>query len=271
MASGVTYVQVIIRPFRATLLSFFSSSSLEVGFGTVRPKRANNLVSLLMVMPLAWFQGPRNDPLLRIASPMLLLPLVLFWSDLSSVSAAYAACAFTGFVGVGPAMDLNCSCSTCQAAGVPPEDTRAGCMPDLRAVPPDIQVPPMVNDTAAAGRRVRMVAPGFEHTRAYHPLYLPSDWQPATATAATAQAGKAVTEQKKKEKKKKKKYPIIVEYMGNGPFNDKEGDISTGRPEDSNLGWGMAEPAGTKYIWISMPMLSADLVCENASFGAIYI
>ena len=33
----------------------------------------------------------------------------------------------------------------------------------------------------------------------------------------------------------------------------------------------MAEPAGTKYIWISMPMLSADLVCENASFGAIYV
>ena len=30
---------------------------------------------------------------------------------------------------------------------------------------------------------------------------------------------------------------------GNGPFNDGEGDISTGRPEDSNLGWGMAETA----------------------------
>jgi hypothetical protein len=55
------------------------------------------------------------------------------------------------------------------------------------------------------------------------------------------------------------KYPIIVEYMGNGPFNDGMGDISTGRPEDSNLGWGMAEPAGTAYIWISMPFLSAEL------------
>ena len=47
--------------------------------------------------------------------------------------------------------------------------------------------------------------------------------------------------------------------MLQGPYNDGDGDISTGRPEDSNLGWGMAEPAGTKYIWISMPMLSADL------------
>ena len=46
--------------------------------------------------------------------------------------------------------------------------------------------------------------------------------------------------------------------MGNGPFNDGLGDISTGRPEDSNLGWGMAEPAGSKYIWISMPFVSAD-------------
>jgi hypothetical protein len=164
---------------------------------------------------------------------------------------------------------------------------RLGC-PDLNGIAPDLVRPPMLavecpvpgsgcrTASAAAvapgaGRRVRAVAPGFEHTRAYHPLYLPSDWQPATATAATAQAaGKAVTKQKKKEEKKKKKYPIIVEYMGNGPFNDKEGDISTGRPEDSNLGWGMAEPAGTKYIWISMPMLSADLVCENASFGASY-
>ena len=56
---------------------------------------------------------------------------------------------------------------------------------------------------------------------------------------------------------------MIVEYMGNGPFNDKMGDISTGRPEDSNLGWGFAQPAGSKYIWISMPFLSADLGNET--------
>ena len=56
---------------------------------------------------------------------------------------------------------------------------------------------------------------------------------------------------------------MIVEYMGNGPFNDQMGDISTGRPEDSNLGWGFAQPAGSKYIWISMPFLSADLGNET--------
>jgi hypothetical protein len=42
---------------------------------------------------------------------------------------------------------------------------------------------------------------------------------------------------------------VIVEYTGNGPWTDHEGDVSTGRPEDSNLGWGMAEEAGTEYIW----------------------
>ena len=136
-----------------------------------------------------------------------------------------------------------------------------GC-PDLNAYAPDLVRPPMlaaecrvpgsgcreVGAAAAApgaGKRVRAVAPGFEHTQAYHPLYLPSEW----SASASASSGN--------------KYPVIVEYMGNGPFNDKMGDISTGRPEDSNLGWGFAQPAGSKYIWISMPFLSADLGNET--------
>ena len=71
----------------------------------------------------------------------------------------------------------------------------------------------------------------------YHPLYLPTDWSNSSA----------------------RRFPIIVEYMGNGPFNSGYGDISTGRPEDSNLGWGMADPPGSQYIWISMPFVTADL------------
>lgn len=58
-------------------------------------------------------------------------------------------------------------------------------------------------------------------------------------------------------------YDASKEYMGNGPFNDKVGDVSTGRPEDSNLGWGMAEPAGSQYIWISMPFLSSWLGADT--------
>ena len=132
-----------------------------------------------------------------------------------------------------------------------------GC-PDLNAYKPDLVRPPMLapgclvpgsgcrKATAAAvapgaGKRVRAVAPGFEHTQVYHPLYLPSEWSRSSG----------------------KKYPVIVEYMGNGPFNDGMGDISTGRPEDSNLGWGFAQPAGSKFIWISMPFLSADLGNET--------
>jgi hypothetical protein len=95
----------------------------------------------------------------------------------------------------------------------------------------------MTNATPAAGARVRATAPGFEGTQAYHALYLPQEW-----TAGTPQT-----------------YAIIVEYMGNGPWSDGHGDISTGRPEDSNLGWGMANPAGTKYIWISMPFLTSAM------------
>ena len=71
--------------------------------------------------------------------------------------------------------------------------------------------------------------------------YLPSEWTGSSGTT----------------------YPVIVEYMGNGPFNDQMGDLSSGRPEDSNLGWGFAQPAGSKYIWISMPFLSADLGNET--------
>lgn len=118
-----------------------------------------------------------------------------------------------------------------------------GC-PDLNTIDADLVRPPMQDAVPAAGVRARVVAPGFEDTQAYHPLYLPSDWSQPSGVGDTAKATK---------------YPVIVEYMGNGPFNDGYGDISTGRPEDSNLGWGMADPAGSKYIWISMPFLSADL------------
>jgi hypothetical protein len=119
-----------------------------------------------------------------------------------------------------PVPHPRCSTPECDAIWGP-----KGC-PDLYSVRPDLVRPPMENTTlAAAGRRVRAVAPGFERTQAYHPLYLPTEWEPpAHAT--------------------RRQYPVIVEYMGNGPWSDGYGDRSTGRPEDSNLGWGMAEPAG---------------------------
>merc|ERR1711966_352594 len=80
---------------------------------------------------------------------------------------------------------------------------------------------------------------GFEGTKAYHALYLPTEWNAAH------------------------KYPVIVEYMGNGPWSDGHNDRSTGRPENSNLGWGMAERPGSSYIWISMPLLTSDMGNET--------
>jgi hypothetical protein len=75
---------------------------------------------------------------------------------------------------------------------------KLGC-PDLNGIAPDLVRPKMVDGVPpAAGARVRAVAPGFENTLVYHPLYLPTEW---SATRS-------------------KKFPVIVEYMGNGPFND---------------------------------------------------
>jgi hypothetical protein len=105
----------------------------------------------------------------------------------------------------------------------------------------------MLNNTKpGAGLRVRAVEASFAGTKAYHALYLPKDWQPATGLNARP-AGK--------------KYPVIVEYMGNGPWQDKIGDVSTGRPEDANLGYGMG--MGMDYIWISMPFLTSDMGADT--------
>jgi hypothetical protein len=69
-----------------------------------------------------------------------------------------------------PSPHPSCSSPECDALWGP-----GGC-PDLYSVPADLERPPMVNATPAAGARVRAVAPGFERTQAYHPLYLPTEW-----------------------------------------------------------------------------------------------
>ena len=66
----------------------------------------------------------------------------------------------------------------------------------------------------AAGKRVKQVHPDWMQTEVYHLLYLPKDWQPG------------------------KRYPVIVEYAGNGPYQNRFGDISTGHPEGAR--WAMA-------------------------------
>jgi hypothetical protein len=103
-------------------------------------------------------------------------------------------------------------------------------LPDISSVPPDLTVPPMTSEIPAAGRRVRQVTPGWEATQVYHALFLPRDWE----------AGG--------------RYPIIVEWAGNGDYRNAFGDVSTGRVEGSNLGYGMT--GGEKCLWVCLPYLN---------------
>lgn len=103
--------------------------------------------------------------------------------------------------------------------------------PDIRTVPADLVVPSLTGGKAAAGQRVKQTLPGFQSTPVYHVLYLPTDWKPGA------------------------KLPVLVEFAGNGGYSNAFGDISTGRPEGSNLGYGLS--AGRGFLWLCVPYLNA--------------
>lgn len=95
-------------------------------------------------------------------------------------------------------------------------------LPDISTVSPDLAVPALSEGPPAAGKRVRL---------GLSVLYLPTDWQPGA------------------------KMPVIVELAGNGGYTNKFGDVSTGLPEGSNLGYGLS--AGRGFIWLCVPYLNA--------------
>lgn len=99
----------------------------------------------------------------------------------------------------------------------------------LRDVPNDLTIPALVDGPPAAGKRVLQKLPGYETWDVAHTLYLPTDWVPG------------------------KKYPVIVEYVGNGPTSDNFGNVSTGRVEDATLGYGAS--GGTGFILLSLPFV----------------
>ena len=101
---------------------------------------------------------------------------------------------------------------------------------DISTVPPDLVTPPMLEASPAPGKRVRQTHPGYAGTGVYHALYLPSDWTP------------------------NRTYPVIVEFAGNGPYKNRFGDISTGKVEGSNLGYGIS--GGKGFIWVCLPYLN---------------
>lgn len=104
--------------------------------------------------------------------------------------------------------------------------------PDIRTVPADLTIPKLEPGDPAPGKRVRAVLPEWTNTEIYHIVYLPEDFDPA------------------------KRYPVIVEFAGNGGYTSKWGDVSTGLPDGSKLGYGIS--GGKDFIWICAPYLTAD-------------
>lgn len=104
-------------------------------------------------------------------------------------------------------------------------------LPDIRTVLADLTVPALTEGAPAAGKRVKHTLPGAASDRVYHVLYLPTDWKPGA------------------------KLPVLVEFAGNGGYSNQFGDISTGRPEGSNLGYGLS--AGRGFLWLCVPYLNA--------------
>ena len=101
--------------------------------------------------------------------------------------------------------------------------------PDISSVAPDLVLPSLSRGSAGPGRRVKEVLPGYEKTAVYHVTWLPTDWTPGD------------------------RFPVIVELAGNGPYRNGFGDISTGRPEGSKLGFGIS--GGREFIWICLPFV----------------
>ncbi len=101
--------------------------------------------------------------------------------------------------------------------------------PDISTVAPDLTIPAISEGDPGPGRRVRFrVSPETPPVI----LYLPTDWS----------AGK--------------KFPVLVELAGNGNYRNAYGDVSTGRPEGSKLGYGLS--GGSGFLWICLPFLEDD-------------
>ena len=98
----------------------------------------------------------------------------------------------------------------------------------LQGIPVDLVVPKMTRDQPGPGRRVRQTWPEYQGTSIHHALYLPTDWRPGA------------------------KFPVIVEYAGNR-YRNANGDVSSGRVEGGNLGYGIS--GGKGFVWLCLPFV----------------
>lgn len=102
---------------------------------------------------------------------------------------------------------------------------------DDRKVASDIDLPPLTEESPGPGRRSIRQAAVVADSQAYHLLTLPTDW------AAS------------------RRYPVLVEWTGNGPFENDRGDRSSGRVENARLAHGLS--GGDNSIVLSLPFLNA--------------
>jgi hypothetical protein len=96
----------------------------------------------------------------------------------------------------------------------------------------DLRVPAVTAGEAAAGKRVRVTAAGWENTSVYHALYLPRDWRLGD-----------------------KQWPVIVEFPGNGGYL-RGGNVSHGTPDGCAMGYGLT--AGEGAIWLCLPYIDVS-------------
>lgn len=101
-------------------------------------------------------------------------------------------------------------------------------LPDISTVPLDLQMPPLVDGHPGPGKRCKGLLKGYPDS-AHHVLYLPRDWRPDCT------------------------YPVLVEFAGNGPYQNRFGDVTTGRVEGSKMGYGIS--GGEGYLWLCLPYL----------------
>lgn len=100
---------------------------------------------------------------------------------------------------------------------------------NIHDVVADLVIPEVTIGDPAAGKRVCAVTAGWERTEVSHVLYMPRDWRPG------------------------KSYPVLVEYPGNGGYQNELGDASDGTPESCMLGFGLS--GGNGFLWLSLPFV----------------
>ena len=104
---------------------------------------------------------------------------------------------------------------------------------DISSVEPDLILPPLCsNSPPHAGKRFKEVLPTLQDTEIHHVVYLPIDWKPTES------------------------YPVIVEYVGNGNYRNRLGDVCTGKVTDGKLGYGIS--GGKKFIWVCLPFIDEE-------------